>query len=84
MPGLWEELAFRGLTLSNLQRRYHPWVAILICSVFFCLYPITNLLLQDLAQVPLGMILAASVSIVGATPWSRPAASSRRLSPTTS
>jgi len=63
VPGLWEELAFHGLTLSNLQRRYHPWVAILISSLFFGLYHISNLLLQDLAQVTMGMILAASVSV---------------------
>lgn len=35
VPGIWEELAFRGLMLSNLQRRYRPWVAVLTSSLLF-------------------------------------------------
>lgn len=63
VPGIWEELAFRGLMLSNLQQRYHPWMGILISSVFFGLFHISNLLLRDLGQVSMEMIMAASVSI---------------------
>jgi membrane protease YdiL (CAAX protease family) len=63
VPGIWEELAFRGLTLSNLRHRYRPWVAIVISSVFFGLFHISNLLLRDLGQVTMEMIMAASVSV---------------------
>ncbi len=63
VPALWEELAFRGLMLSNLQQRYHPWIAILISALFFGLFHISNLLLRDFEQVIMEMILAAAVSI---------------------
>ncbi|MDJ0954419.1 MAG: CPBP family intramembrane metalloprotease [Acidimicrobiia bacterium] len=63
VPGLWEELAFRGLMLSNLDRRYRPWIAILLSSLFFGLFHISNLLLRDFDQVIMEMMLAAAVSI---------------------
>lgn len=63
VPALWEELAFRGLMLSNLQQRYRPWIAILISSLFFGLFHISNLLLRDLDQVIMEMMMAAAVSI---------------------
>ena len=63
VPGLWEELAFRGLMLSNLQQHHRPWSAILISSLFFGLFHISNLLLRDIDQVIMEMIMAAAVSI---------------------
>ncbi|MDJ0665597.1 MAG: CPBP family intramembrane metalloprotease [Acidimicrobiia bacterium] len=63
VPGLWEELAFRGLMLSNLQQRFHRWVAVAISSLFFGLFHISNLLLRDFDQVIMEMILAAAVSV---------------------
>ncbi len=32
VPGIWEELAFRGVILSNLQQRFSPWAAVVISS----------------------------------------------------
>lgn len=63
VPGVWEELAFRGLMLSNLQQRYHRWLAIVITSLFFGLFHISNLLLRDFDQVIMEMIMAAVVSV---------------------
>lgn len=63
VPGLWEELAFRGLMLTNLQQRYHRWIAIVTSSLFFGLFHISNVLLRNLDQVIMEMILAAAVSI---------------------
>ena len=63
VPGLWEELAFRGLILSNLQDRYRPWVAIAISSLLFGLFHISNLLLRGLDEVIMEMVMAAVVSL---------------------
>jgi membrane protease YdiL (CAAX protease family) len=63
VPGIWEELAFRGLMLFNLQQRYHRWIAIVITSLFFGLFHISNLLLRDVDQVIMEMIMAAVVSV---------------------
>jgi membrane protease YdiL (CAAX protease family) len=63
VPALWEELAFRGLMLTNLQRRYPRWIAIVTTALFFGLFHISNLLLRDFDQVIMEMIMAAAVSI---------------------
>ena len=63
VPALWEELAFRGLMLSNLQRHFRTWAAILISSVLFGFFHISNLLLRDLGEVIPEMILATAVSV---------------------
>jgi len=63
VPGLWEELAFRGLILSTLQDRYRAWTAILITSLLFGLFHISDLLLRSPDQVVLRMIMAAAVSV---------------------
>ena len=63
VPGLWEELAFRGLILSTLQDRYRPWIAILITSLLFGLFHLSNLLLRGPDQVIVEMIMAAAVSL---------------------
>jgi membrane protease YdiL (CAAX protease family) len=63
VPGLWEELAFRGLMLSNLQQRYRPWTAILISALLFGLFHISNLLLRGFDEVIMEMIMAATLSI---------------------
>lgn len=63
VPGLWEELAFRGLILSNLQDRYRPWIAIVISSMLFGLFHISNLLLRGPDEVIMEMIMAAAVSV---------------------
>ncbi len=38
LPALCEELAFRGLILSGLRRRYGPWKAVALTSFLFALY----------------------------------------------
>lgn len=63
VPGLWEELAFRGLILSTLQDRYRPWIAILITSLLFGLFHVSNLLLRGPDQVIMEMIMAGVVSL---------------------
>jgi membrane protease YdiL (CAAX protease family) len=63
VPAIWEELAFRGLMLSTLQHHFRPWPAILLSSVLFGLFHISNLLLRDLGEVIPEMILATAVAI---------------------
>jgi sodium transport system permease protein len=38
LPGVCEELAFRGFILGALQRRFAPWTAIFISSFLFAIY----------------------------------------------
>jgi membrane protease YdiL (CAAX protease family) len=63
VPALWEELAFRGLMLSNLRHRHHRWIAIVTTALFFGLFHISNLLLRDFDEVIMEVIMAAAVSI---------------------
>ena len=65
VPALWEEMAFRGVMLANLQQRYRPWTAILVTAILFGAFHITNLLIEDLDQVIMGMLLATVVAV----PW---------------
>jgi sodium transport system permease protein len=38
LPGVCEEIAFRGLVLNGLRRRFQPWTAVLLSSFFFAVY----------------------------------------------
>ena len=63
VPALWEELAFRGLMLSNLRRRFRPWTAILTSALLFGLFHISNLLLREPEEVFPEMVLATGIAV---------------------
>jgi membrane protease YdiL (CAAX protease family) len=63
VPGIWEELAFRGLMLSNLQQRYHRWVAVVVTAFLFGLMHFTNLLLREPGDVLFEVTMATAVGI---------------------
>ena len=63
VPGIWEELAFRGLMLTNLQLRYQPWTAILVTATMFGLMHFTNLILREPSQVVFEVVMATTVGI---------------------
>lgn len=58
VPGIWEELAFRGWIQSGLLKKYSPWISVLLSTVFFSLFHFSNLIFQDFSQVILGVIMA--------------------------
>ncbi len=59
VPGVWEELIFRGIILSNLERRFSPRAGLVGSSVLFGLFHFGNLgVWDDLASVVAGVILA--------------------------
>ena len=58
VPGIWEELAFRGWIQSTLMKKFAPWIAVLLSALFFSLFHFSNLVNQDLIQVLLGVIMA--------------------------
>lgn len=61
----WLQMAFRGVMLTNLQQRYRPWTAVLVTSTLFGVFHITNVVIEDLDQVIMGMLLATVVAV----PW---------------
>lgn len=63
VPGIWEELAFRGLMLSNLLQRYHPWIAVVATAFLFGLMHFTNLLLREPGDVLFEVTMATAVGI---------------------
>ncbi len=63
VPGLWEELAFRGLMLTNLQVRYRPWMAVVLTGGFFGLMHFSNLIIREPQQVAFEVMMATSVGI---------------------
>jgi membrane protease YdiL (CAAX protease family) len=46
VPSVWEELAFRGLILPRLQKSYSTWVSVLLSTLLFSLFHLTNLATQ--------------------------------------
>jgi membrane protease YdiL (CAAX protease family) len=58
VPGIWEELAFRGLIQSKLRERFSAPASILLSATFFGLFHLTNLLTQAPSQVIGGVIMA--------------------------
>jgi membrane protease YdiL (CAAX protease family) len=58
VPGIWEELAFRGLVQSKLRTVFSMPAAVLLSAVFFALFHFSNLVTQTPAQVIPGVIMA--------------------------
>ena len=59
VPGIWEELTFRGVILSNLQPSFPPIKAVAVSSVLFGLYHFSNLVAwDDPIEVTFGVIMA--------------------------
>jgi membrane protease YdiL (CAAX protease family) len=64
IPGIWEELAFRGVVLSNLQHRFSPWGAVVASSIVFGLFHFSNLgSWDDPASVVAGAVAATALGI---------------------
>jgi membrane protease YdiL (CAAX protease family) len=61
-----KELAFRGLILNGLRRRFRPWAAVLISSFFFAVYHMNVFVLFPafVFGVVLGVLALRSHSIV--------------------
>jgi len=58
VPGIWEELAFRGLIQSKFRTVFSPTVSILLSSLFFGLYHLSNMVTQSPSQAIPGVIMA--------------------------
>ena len=58
VPGIWEELAFRGLIQSKLRTAFSIPASILLSSLFFGLYHLSNMLTQSPSQALPGVIMA--------------------------
>ena len=43
-PGIWEEVAFRGVILNLQKKRYKQWAVVLINGIIFGLFHLTNLI----------------------------------------
>ena len=65
VPGIWEELAFRGFVLTNLQQRFSTPVAVVISSIVFGCFHFSNLLgnWDDVASVVAGVIAATTLGL---------------------
>ena len=64
VPGIWEELTFRGVVLANLQQRFSPRGAVLASSVVFGLFHFSNLgTWDDAASVLTGVVAATTLGI---------------------
>jgi membrane protease YdiL (CAAX protease family) len=65
VPGVWEELAFRGIILANLETRYSTRAAILISSVLFGLFHLGNFFGSDDVAAVLFGVVAATIFGIG-------------------
>ena len=63
IPGIWEELAFRGLILTKLRIRFGTWTSILLSALFFGLFHLINLLTQSPSLAISGVIMASLFGI---------------------
>ena len=64
VPGVWEELAFRGVILSRLEQKMRPWPAILWSAAFFALFHLSNLVTQPPSAALGGVIMALCFGLV--------------------
>jgi sodium transport system permease protein len=62
-PGICEEIAFRGMLLHGLRRRFHPAVLALVVGGIFGLFHVT--LFRIVPTAFLGVLLAAVVLLTG-------------------
>ncbi len=58
VPGIWEELAFRGLIQSKFRTVFSSTASILFSSLFFGLYHLSNMVTQSPSQAIPGVIMA--------------------------
>lgn len=58
VPGIWEELAFRGLIMTRLQNQFKTGWTIFLGSVFFALFHLSNLDVQHPSNVIGDLIMA--------------------------
>jgi len=58
VPGIWEELAYRGLIQSRLRQVFTTRVSITLSAVFFALFHFSNLVFQPLSLVVPGVVMA--------------------------
>jgi len=65
VPGIWEELAFRGVVLTNLQQRYSTRKAIGISSILFGLFHLSNFWGSNDAAAVLAGVVAATLLGIG-------------------
>jgi membrane protease YdiL (CAAX protease family) len=63
IPGIWEEMTFRGVILTTIKRKYSEKIAILFSSVLFGLFHFTNLLFQPLEMVIFYFIMSTLYGI---------------------
>ena len=63
VPGIWEELAFRGLIQSKLQGTFPTRTSILLSATFFGLYHLSSLLTQAPSQVVGSVVMAFAFGI---------------------
>ncbi len=68
LPGLCEELAFRGFVLSGLRRAFRPWTAILLGAFLFSLYQMNvfQFATHFLLGAVLGLLVLRSGSVLPA------------------
>jgi membrane protease YdiL (CAAX protease family) len=77
VPGIWEELAFRGLIQHKLRTKFSNTVSILLGALFFGLYHFSNLLTQAPSQVIGGVTMAFAFGLA----WGVMTARSRSVIP---
>jgi membrane protease YdiL (CAAX protease family) len=58
VPGIWEELAFRGLIQSKFRTVFSIKTSIFLSSLFFGLYHLSNMVTQSPSQAIPGVIMA--------------------------
>lgn len=64
VPGIWEELAFRGYILQSIKKKYSINIGIILSSVLFGLYHFFNVISQDIISAFFGVIMATSFGLI--------------------
>jgi membrane protease YdiL (CAAX protease family) len=67
IPGIWEEVAFRGIVLVLLMKKYSKKISLIINSVLFGFYHIVNLINLWGATNPYAILINVAFQVVYAT-----------------
>ena len=63
IPGIWEEVAFRGVILNLQRRKYSKLTVIFLNGILFGLFHFVNLIRQDLFLTVLQVVYASCLGI---------------------
>lgn len=59
-PGFFEEIGFRGILFSNLEKKYKGWVVVILSAIFFGLFHFGSLTIGEDPNIVMFLVIMAT------------------------